>query len=146
MSQEEDDPGPITPLDLLRFHLHLAEPTLEGGVPSLDELADMRVSLAAAIQQLPHLQALEQRIAKALEYAKDGGFDGAHHKMWVIDQLVRALTGCPLVERTKQDHRGQPLFTYEAQGESDEYRAWVGAYCDGEDGPHTYAWDEGVPP
>lgn len=33
-----------------------------------------------------------QRINKALEIAAEcGSTDGAHHKMWVIDQMVRAL-------------------------------------------------------
>lgn len=35
------------------------------------------------------------RIQKALDIAvRYGGNDGAHHKDWVIDQMVRALTGC----------------------------------------------------
>lgn len=40
-----------------------------------------------------------ERIAAALEVAANyGATDGAHHKMWVIDQMVRNLTGCPTVE------------------------------------------------
>lgn len=50
-----------------------------------------------------------------------GGIDGAHHKAWVIDQVVRALTG-------------------------DGYDEWVRAAKDGEDGPETYEWDEGIAP
>lgn len=39
----------------------------------------------------------DARIAKALEFADCyGGIDGDHHKMWVIDQMVRALTDCPM--------------------------------------------------
>jgi len=35
-----------------------------------------------------------KRIADALEMAmRYGGIDGSHHKSWVIDQMVRALTG-----------------------------------------------------
>jgi hypothetical protein len=60
--------------------------------------------------------------------------------MWVIDQMVRALTGCPMVEGTATDVRGQE-YTYEEQGESEEYRAWVAARCEG-----GYNWDEGVIP
>ena len=41
--------------------------------------------------------------------------------MWVIDQMVRALTG-------------------------DGYEAWVKLQKDGEDGPNTYDWDEGIAP
>ena len=40
----------------------------------------------------------KERIAGALDAAQDGGIDGAHHKMWVIDQIIRRLTGCPTVE------------------------------------------------
>ena len=53
-------------------------------------------------------------IMVAFEY---GQIDGAHHKAWVIDQMVRALT-------------------------STRYESWVKAYCnDGE-----YEWDEGIAP
>ena len=35
-----------------------------------------------------------QRIEKALEIARDfGQIEGDHHRLWVIDQMVRALTG-----------------------------------------------------
>ena len=50
-----------------------------------------------------------------------GGIDGAHHKQWCLDQIVRKLTG-------------------------DSYDEWVKAYQSGEDGPQTYDWDVGVPP
>ncbi len=58
----------------------------------------------------------------ALGYAREyGGTDGAHHKTWVIDQMVRALTGS-------------------------DYEKWVAETRDGEDGPETYFWDVGVTP
>lgn len=50
-----------------------------------------------------------------------GGIDGEHHKQWVLDQVVRALTG-------------------------DNYAAWVVEQRAGEDGPDTYDWDEGIAP
>lgn len=50
-----------------------------------------------------------------------GGIDGEHHKTWVIDQVVRILTG-------------------------DKYEEWVRDACDGEDGPNTYGWDVGIAP
>jgi hypothetical protein len=62
-----------------------------------------------------------ERVQLALEALADGQLDGAHHKAWVIDQAVRILTG-------------------------DRYDAWIAEYCDGVDGPETYAWDEGVAP
>ena len=54
---------------------------------------------------------------------EDGGIDGAHHKQWLLDQLVRALTDEP-----------------------DGYTEWVTAYEAGEDGPDTYYWDSGIAP
>jgi hypothetical protein len=63
-----------------------------------------------------------EKIEKALDLILQyGGIDGAHHKMWVIDQVARVLTG-------------------------DGYEQWVAAAKDGEDGPETYGWDEGIPP
>jgi hypothetical protein len=68
------------------------------------------------------VSAAEDSIDKALEIARDyAGYDGGHHKTWVIDQMVRALTG-------------------------DLYEAWVKCWEAGEDGPHTYEWDEGIAP
>lgn len=53
--------------------------------------------------------------------AECGGIDGAHHKQWVLDQIVQVCT-------------------------EDDYAEWVREYCDGEDGPDTYHWDVGIPP
>lgn len=78
----------------------------------------------------------ERRAAKALKVANDAGlFDGGHHKMWVIDQMVRALTGCPDVTREAVDGNGA-AYQYVTQGESPEYLAFV-SHGD---------WDEGTPP
>ncbi len=49
------------------------------------------------------------------------GIDGAHHKQWVLDQVVHALTG-------------------------PRYDEWVQKYQDGEDGPETYRWGIGRAP
>ena len=63
-----------------------------------------------------------ERINKALEIANNyAGCEGDHHRMWVIDQMVRALT------RLK-------------------YKQWVRDFEDGEDGPKTYLWDTGIAP
>jgi hypothetical protein len=85
--------------------------------------------------------ALEDRIKKALDQASN--VDGAHHKQWIIDQMVRALTGCPIVERTSDDGS----YTYETQGESEEYLAWCREYeGDEDDEENYYEWDEGIAP
>ena len=71
-------------------------------------------------------QRMREKIEDALDIAnRYGGIDGAHHKTWVIDQMVRALTGFP------------------SEG---CYEAWVREHCKGEDGPCTYSWDEGIAP
>lgn len=65
---------------------------------------------------------IESRVDAALEVAISfGGIDGAHHKDWVIDQMVRELAG-------------------------DGYAQLIKDACAGEDGPDTYAWEEGIAP
>ncbi len=49
------------------------------------------------------------------------GIDGSHHKQWLIDEIIRVITG-------------------------DGYDQWVSAYNNGEDGPNTYEWDKGIAP
>lgn len=89
---------------------------------------------------------LEDRIADALNFAQSyGQEDGGRHKMWVIDQMVRSLTGCPLEPR-EDVHADGTKYTYQALGESDEYRTFVAEHNAGEDGPDTYSWDEGIAP
>jgi hypothetical protein len=84
----------------------------------------------------------QERIDKALEFAMAFGTeDGDHHKMWVIDQMVRALTGCPIVTKTTKDG-----FEYETQGRSAEYDKFLSDFADGEDGPHTFSWHVGIAP
>jgi len=50
-----------------------------------------------------------------------GSIDGEHHKMWVIDQMVRALV-------------------------AEDYENWVRQHKDGQDGPDTHRWDKGIAP
>jgi len=65
---------------------------------------------------------LQTQLGDALHVAHQfGGIEGDHHRAWVIDQMVRALTG-------------------------DDYEEWVREHRAGEDGPDTYSWDEGIAP
>jgi len=66
---------------------------------------------------------MQTKIKKALEMAEIGQIDGAHHRVWVIDQMVRALID--------DEHA---------------YRQWVADYQKGEDGPETYDYDVGIAP
>lgn len=62
----------------------------------------------------------QEKIDAALEVIQRfGGIDGDHHKAWVIDQVVRALTG-------------------------PGYEQWVKDMTTGENA--GYGWEEGVPP
>jgi hypothetical protein len=61
-----------------------------------------------------------RRIEAALSLIYDfAAFDGAHHKQWVIDQVVQMLTA-----------------------DEEEYNAWVARY--NEDG--NYHWEKGIAP
>lgn len=63
----------------------------------------------------------EKRVDEALNCAFNyAGIDGAHHKDYCIDQMVRALTG-------------------------DKYRQWAKDFEAGVDGPQTYCWEVGCP-
>lgn len=85
---------------------------------------------------------IEHAISLAVRY---GGIDGDHHKAWVIDQMVRALTGCPTVSRRAIDFLGK-AYEYQALGESEAYENLVREACAGEDGPNTYEWNMGIAP
>lgn len=64
----------------------------------------------------------KKRVNKAIELAiRYGGYDGGHHKMWVIDQMLRVLAG-------------------------DNYDQIIKDANAGEDGPNTYEWDTGIAP
>lgn len=73
--------------------------------------------------QLPETpEELQARIDAAIAFAvQHGVVVGDHHKAWVIDQMVRILAG-------------------------DKYEHIVKEAKDGEDGPDTYDWDEGLSP
>ena len=59
---------------------------------------------------------IDAAVEVALQYAQT---DGGHHKMWVIDQMLRELLG-------------------------NEYEARIERYQYNEEDP--YEWDEGTPP
>lgn len=87
------------------------------------------------------MSSAEDRIDDALKIVFKGVSDEAHYLTWTVDQMVRALTGCPLVVRTNR--YGE---TYQALGESKEYLDFITQYRKGESGPETYSWDIGIAP
>jgi len=72
------------------------------------------------MQILSDGEKVTEAINLALSY---GGIDGAHHKMWVIDQMLRVLAGSNYSNLIK-----------EYEGEEDE------------DGDREYLWDCGIAP
>jgi len=67
---------------------------------------------------------LSYKITEALNFAfQYGSFDGSHHKMWCIDQMVRILAG---------DHYDEWVKNYEMPLSEDE--------------DDRYEWDVGTPP
>lgn len=61
---------------------------------------------------------INEALDLAFEYAQ---IDGGHHKMWVIDQMVRKLTGI-------------------------NYKEWVNNYEYDEETEEEYDWDTGIAP
>lgn len=75
--------------------------------------------IAALRAQVAELQAkVHEATSIAATY---GQTDGDHHKLWVIDQMVRVLEGS-------------------------NYEQFVRVACEGEDGPDTFSWDVGIAP
>ena len=82
----------------------------------------------------------ELRIARALDlaFAEGSGAGSRAHKIWLIDQMVRALTGCPT------DHiKGSDGVVREQFGESAQYKNWVAKVKSGSNGPNSYIWEIG---
>lgn len=66
---------------------------------------------------------LEERVQRAIKQAISGNqTDGAHHKNWSLDQIVRTLAG-DQYERVIREARGD----YDGRG-------------------YEYDYDEGIPP
>jgi len=75
-----------------------------------------------------------------------GGADGSHHKAWVLDQVARILHGTPVICREARWDDGRSELRVATGAPSNAYLEWVRAMRDGEDGPDTYDYDEGVAP
>ena len=84
---------------------------------------------------------------------KYGQIDGAHHKQWVLDQMVRILKGTEvlIMEARWKRKNGTILSEYRletAKPPSEEYLKWRDA-CRGKtyaDGSREYYYDEGIAP
>lgn len=91
----------------------------------------------------PEAADLRQRVAKALGLAGPcSGIDEFAHRTWVIDQMVRALCGCPIVKTPVLCADGSE-YELERQDENDEYHAFLSEY---EGGGGGHEWEMGTPP
>ncbi len=88
-----------------------------------------------------------ERIVKALRIASEYGMiDGAHHKTWVIDQMVRALTDCPITDSIRVAFTGEHYAADEV-GESQEYNQFVKQHNKEEGGTlNSDGWEIGIAP
>lgn len=74
------------------------------------------------------LEEASQCLADMMEHAlkviaKYGVIDGDHHKQWVLDQVVRFLTGT-----------------------EENYQKWIVAHNTGPQGQECYSWETGIAP
>lgn len=75
-----------------------------------------------------------------------GGIDGDHHKAWVLDQVARILNGTPVICKEARWANGHSELRVTTGEPSARYLEWVRDTKDGEDGPDTYDYDEGIAP
>ena len=68
--------------------------------------------------------------------------DGAHHKMWLLDQVQRILLGTKVVVKEASWENGDSEYRFDLDEPSEEYLEWVDRYED--DG--EYEWDMGIAP
>lgn len=74
------------------------------------------------------------------------GIDGAHHKQWLLDQVVRILKGTKVIVKRASWSNGHTELRFSLAEPTTEYYNWVADCKDGEDGPDTYSYDEGIAP
>ena len=87
-----------------------------------NKIVDLAPNSGFTVELKNGAEFLQQRMNEATGIiAKYGSIDGVHHKKWVIDAVARCLLG-------------------------NEYHAWVADIKNGEDGPDTYPYDEGISP
>ena len=87
-----------------------------------EELEDNRKKTCELLKQDLIIREKDKQIEKALDLIFNyGQIDGEHHKTWVIDQIVRALTG-------------------------KNYDKWINNYIYDEETGDCYTWNKGIAP
>lgn len=82
------------------------------------------------------------------EIMRSGGVDGAHHKQWTLDRIVRILTESPMVPMVNNHTANGVPYHFEDYGEGPGYLAWVKEYEGDPADPENYYgdWDRGIAP
>lgn len=79
-----------------------------------------------------------------------GQIDGDHHKSWVLDQVARIHNNVKVIVKLaqwkKEDGSIHSEYRVWLDEPTQEYLNWVVEMKDGEDGPETYTYYEGIAP
>jgi hypothetical protein len=75
-----------------------------------------------------------------------GQYDGENHKQWTMDQVARILLGTKVIINKASWANGQFEYRLNLDKPTKKYKKWVKSVKDGEDGPNTYGYNEGVTP
>ena len=104
----------------------LYEETSDKNVANIEKDSVIAHKFAIMRQQIDEkdkrIQELEEERKSILDLIFEyGQTDGEHHKMWLIDQIVRILT-------------------------KDKYNEWIRSYVYDEETGDIYNWDKGIAP
>ena len=75
-----------------------------------------------------------------------GGIDGAHHKDWLLDHVVRILKGTQIIIKEIKWSNGFIEKRFTLDEPTEEYLQWVKEIKSGEDGEDTYDYEYGCAP
>lgn len=120
--RNQEDPQGAETINCEVFYAFADPDALEATLENMVKLGDLeregdKYRVPATKQRTPD-EKVEDAIGMILE---NGGFDGNHHKQWVLDQTLRILLGDRYDERMRE-YRGP------------------------DENGDTYSWDEGIAP
>ena len=75
-----------------------------------------------------------------------GQIDGAHHKLWVLDQVARILKGTPVIVKEARWSNGHSEYRVTLGEPSLEYLNWANFMRKDPDDGEEYEYDEGIAP
>jgi len=80
----------------------------------------------------------------AVEYIQYyGQYDGGHHRLWVLDQVMRILKGTPVIVELKKWENGHEEYWFNtAEEPSQEYLDFVKEF----EGNDEFFWGTGIAP